>query len=89
MRQLSTEGNPAAKPGLLAKAAAYNLGGLNDTRTRLGNLAFNNTGTQSQLGINIAGEQGDQYAGLARGLGNFLNTNPTPQYGLTIGGMKI
>ena len=90
LRKLWTQGNPAANPGLLSQAAAYNLGGYNSYLNNLSGAAFGGQGTQAQLGTNIANAQGSQTAGLGYGLGQFLGTQQTqPNYGLTIGGMKF
>lgn len=58
LRRLSVNGNPIGNPGDLSKAAAYNLGGYNDSLRTLGGLAMGSAGTTVNLGRDIAAAEG-------------------------------
>lgn len=58
LRRLSVNGNPAGNPSDLAKAAAYNLGGYNESLRTLGGLALGSAGTTVNLGRDIAAAEG-------------------------------
>lgn len=75
LRKLSVNGNPAANPGDLSKAAAYNLGGYTNYLGALSGPAFGGQATQAQLGTGIAGTQASMGNALGGGLTNL--TTPT------------
>lgn len=76
LRKLSVQGNPAANPGLLSQAAAYNMGGYNDYLRALSGPAFGTAGSEAALGMNGAGAAGGRYEAIGAGLNTALNKDP-------------
>lgn len=77
LRKLSVQGNPAANPGLLSQAAAYNLGGYNDYLRSLQGAAFGGEATQANLGSQAAQASGGGINAIGTGLATALNPQPT------------
>lgn len=75
LRKLSVQGNPAANPGLLSQAAAYNLGGYNSYLAGLAGPAFGGQSTQAQLGTNIANAQGGGLEAIGAGVKTALSSS--------------
>ena len=92
LRKLSVQGNPAANPGLLSQASAYNLGGYNDYLRTLSQGAFGTAGVEANLGSKAADAQGSGWEALGAGFGT-ATQNPmedlAKRYGLSIGGMSF
>lgn len=72
LRRLSVQGNPAANPGLLSQAAAYNLGGYNDYLRALSGPAFGTTNSEINVATGAAGAQGQGLNALGFGLNTAL-----------------
>ena len=99
LRKLSVQGNPAANPGLLSQAAAYNLGGYNDYLRALTPAAFGTAGTEANLGMGAASADRGGTTSIASGLGSLLTPSMdisqflkqiggNNQTALRIGGMR-
>jgi hypothetical protein len=93
LRKLSVNGNPAANPGSLSQAAAYNLGGYNDYLRGLTPAAFGTANTEANVGMNQAGADAGKYNSIGYGLGQYFNPQPNlndllKNFSLNIGGVK-
>jgi hypothetical protein len=82
LRRLSMQGNPAANPGALSQAAAYNLGGYNDYLRGLSGPAFGTSNSEANINVNAANAQGGAWEAGGNALQNLLQP---PRYNLNLG----
>ena len=72
-RALSVHGNPANNPALMAKLAAYNLGGYNDYLRSLGPLALGGIDATARGQLEAANARSGIYNAAGAGLGSLYN----------------